>query len=166
MGGQQRGVKKRFDFETYAQRVHHGPCFVCATLSGHPDYRHHVLYEDDEIIAFLNREPTLLGSSLVAPKRHAHRLVQDLDAEEYLRLQAVVYRVARAVSRAVPTERMYVVSLGSEQGNAHIHWHVAPLPPGVPYEQQQFTALMAENGVLEVTAAQQEAVAAAIRREL
>jgi hypothetical protein len=22
-----------------------------------------------------------------------------------------------------------------------VHWHVAPLPPGVPFEQQQFAAL-------------------------
>ena len=29
------------------------------------------------------------------------------------------------------------------RANAHVHWHVAPLPPGVPYEQQQFRAVMA-----------------------
>ncbi|MER5779093.1 hypothetical protein ABT144_33370 [Streptomyces sp. NPDC002039] len=29
-----------------------------------------------------------------------------------------------------------------------MHWHIAGLPPGVPYEQQQFHALMTENGVL------------------
>jgi hypothetical protein len=22
-----------------------------------------------------------------------------------------------------------------------VHWHLAPLPPGMPYEQQQFAAL-------------------------
>jgi histidine triad (HIT) family protein/ATP adenylyltransferase len=42
-------------------------------------------------------------------------------------------------------------SLGSKQGNSHLHWHVAPLPPGVPYAQQQFHALMAENGVLDLS---------------
>lgn len=147
-------------------RVHEGPCFVCAILAGHPDYPAHLLYEDADTVAFLARYPTLLGYSIVAPKRHVERLVADLDADEYLRLQGVVHRVARAVSAAVPTERVYVLSLGSQQGNAHVHWHVAPLPPGVPYEQQQFHAVMAENGVLDVTPAQQEAVALAIRRAL
>ena len=46
-------------------------------------------------------------------------------------------------------ERVYILSLGSQTGNRHIHWHVAPLPPGVPFEQQQFAALDAERaGVL------------------
>jgi diadenosine tetraphosphate (Ap4A) HIT family hydrolase len=159
-------AKRAFDFESYARRMHDGPCFVCATLAGHQDYTHRVLYDDEHTIAFLTRYPTLLGYCLVAPKRHVEGLVQDLDVEEYLRLQRVVYRVATAVSAAVPTERVYVLSLGSQQGNAHVHWHVAPLPPGVPYEEQQFHALMAENGVLNVTPAQQDDIATAIRREL
>ena len=56
------------------------------------------------------------------------------------------HRNARAVAAVVPTGRMYSLSLGSQQGNAHLHWHVAPLPPGVPYREQQFRALTAENG--------------------
>jgi diadenosine tetraphosphate (Ap4A) HIT family hydrolase len=159
-------VKRAFDFESYAKRVHEGPCFVCAMVEGHPDYDHHVLYEDADTIAFLTRYPTLVGYCLVAPKRHVEGLVDDLDVEEYVRLQRVVYRVAKAVSAAVPTERVYVLSLGSQQGNAHVHWHVAPLPPGVPYVEQQFYAVMAENGVLNMTPAEQETVATAIRREL
>jgi histidine triad (HIT) family protein/ATP adenylyltransferase len=61
---------------------------------------------------------------------------------------------------------MYSLSLGSAQGNSHLHWHVVPLPPGVPYEEQQYHALMAENGVLDVTGEDQAALAAAVRREL
>lgn len=100
------------------------------------------------------------------PKRHVEGVVQDLDLPEYLHLQEVVHRVGRAVSRAVPTERLYVLSLGSQDGNAHVHWHVAPLPPGVPYERQQFHALMAENGVLDVSDAEQAALAEQLRRRL
>jgi diadenosine tetraphosphate (Ap4A) HIT family hydrolase len=158
--------KLAFDFESYARRVHDGPCFVCAILAGDEGYEHPVLYEDSEAIAFLTRYPTLLGYCIVAPKRHVEALVQDLGVEEYLRLQRTVYRVAKAVSTAVPTERVYILSLGSQQGNAHVHWHVAPLPPGIPYEEQQYHALMAENGVIEVSPDEQEAVAADIRREL
>src|SRR5262249_50649228 len=73
---------------------------------------------------------------------------RDLDLSAYLRLQAVVYRVAQALEEVVPCERMYVLSLGSQQGNSHIHWHVAPLPPGIQYRQQQYHALMAEHGII------------------
>jgi len=61
---------------------------------------------------------------------------------------------------------MYLLSLGSQQGNAHLHWHIAPLPPGVPYHQQQFYALMIENGVLNVDDASQAALAKSIRSHL
>jgi histidine triad (HIT) family protein/ATP adenylyltransferase len=61
---------------------------------------------------------------------------------------------------------MYSFSLGSKQGNAHLHWHVAPLPPGVPYEEQQFKALMLENGVLDVTPEAQTELTARIRSRL
>jgi diadenosine tetraphosphate (Ap4A) HIT family hydrolase len=75
----------------------------------------------------------------------------NFDEAGYLRLQSIVYRVGRALSSILPTERIYVLSLGSKQGNAHVHWHVAPLPPGVPYEKQQFRALMhEEDGYLVV----------------
>ena len=92
--------------------------------------------------------------------------VRDLDDAEFLALQHVVHRVARAVAAVVPTERMYCLSLGSQQGNAHLHWHIAPLPPGVPYDQQQYYALMTENGVLDVDDSTQAALAQVIRSQL
>ena len=61
---------------------------------------------------------------------------------------------------------MYSLSLGSQQGNAHLHWHLAPLPPGVPYGEQQYHALMAENGVLAVDETAQMELAARIRDRL
>jgi histidine triad (HIT) family protein/ATP adenylyltransferase len=156
-------MREAFDLAAYVRRATGGPCFVCALLAGHPDYRHHVVYEDDEHIAFLNRYPTLLGYCLVAPKEHIEDWV-GMDLDRFLRFQGVVHSVARAVAAAVPTERMYAMSLGSKQGNAHLHWHVAPLPPGVPYDEQQFHAVMVDNGVLAVTDADQAALAERIRR--
>lgn len=155
-----------FDFEQYGRRVRDGPCFVCAFVAGHADYRHHTLYEDDDVVAFLTRQPVQVGYCLVAPKRHVESWVDDMEEAEFLRFQGIVHRVARAVAATVPTERMYSLSLGSRQGNAHLHWHLAALPPGVPYHQQQFHALMAENGVLAVDDASQAALARRIREHL
>jgi diadenosine tetraphosphate (Ap4A) HIT family hydrolase len=92
-------------------------------------------------VAFLNKYPALYGYVLVAPRAHREEVTGDFDLEEYVELQAVVHRVAEAVRTVVPTERLYILSLGSRQGNRHVHWHLAPLPPGVPFEQQQFAAL-------------------------
>lgn len=155
-----------FDTGQYVRRSREGPCFVCSILARHPDYPHHDVYEDAQTIAFLARYPTLLGYCIIAPKRHVEDWVHDMSDTEYLALQHVVHRVARAVAAAVPTERMYCLSLGSQQGNAHVHWHIAPLPPGVPYHQQQYYALMAENGVMDIDDSTQATLAHAIRSHL
>lgn len=59
----------------------------------------------------------------------------------------------------VPAERVYVLSLGSQQANAHVHSHVAPLPPGVPFEQQPFEALRLERGVVPLSDAEMASLA-------
>jgi diadenosine tetraphosphate (Ap4A) HIT family hydrolase len=150
-----------YDLSTHVERSRKGPCFICAYLGGHPGYEHEPIYGDDHVVAFLSRYPTLLGYTIVAP--HAHVVDVTGDYNLFRRVTDVVHDVAEALKRTLPTERVYLLSLGSHQGNAHVHWHVAPLPPGVPYERQQFHAVMAENGVLGVTREEQAALAARIR---
>ena len=60
--------------------------------------------------------PTVPGYALVVPRRHVEDVVRDFTPDEYLALQAVVHWVARAIIKVVPTERTYVLSLGSMQG--------------------------------------------------
>ncbi|QBS43807.1 HIT family protein [Nocardia sp. CS682] len=138
-----------FDVDEYVRRVQSSPCFVCAMVAGeHDSDLEQIVVEDDENLVFLPRYPLLIGYVLVAPKAHREHVVRDLPEDVYLLLMSLVYRVARAVELVVPTERTYLLSLGSQQGNSHLHWHIAPLPPGVPYREQQLHALMSENGVL------------------
>jgi hypothetical protein len=47
--------------------------------------------------------------------------------------------------------------------NRHVHWHLAPLPPGVPFEEQQLAALDWSRGVLDLSDDEQRALAGAIR---
>ena len=110
-----------------------GRCFICSIVAGERD-DHLVVFRDDVCIAFLAKWPTLLGYTLVAPLDHRTDAVGSVHRRaEYVELQRRVHRVgARGERGVVPTERLYVLSLGSHQGNAHVHWHVAPLPPGVP----------------------------------
>ncbi|SCG34042.1 HIT family protein [Micromonospora humi] len=160
------GAREPWDLAAYERRARSGRCFVCAYLAGEPDFAHEVVYDDGPHVAFLNRYPTLVGSTLVAPRRHVEDVVNELTPGEYLDLQAVVHRVARAVAEVLGPERTYLLSLGSAQGNAHVHWHVAPLPPGVPYERQQYHALMAEHGVVPQSPDQLAALGARLRAAL
>jgi diadenosine tetraphosphate (Ap4A) HIT family hydrolase len=156
--------RRRIDFDAVRRELA-GRCFICELLAGNPDYAHHLVYEDDRAIAFLQRFQTLYGYVLVAPKEHRERVVDDFSEAEYLGLQAVVHRVGGAICRAVPTERLYVLSLGSMQANSHVHWHLVPLPPGVPFERQQLAALDTDLG-LDLGENELEELAARIRAEL
>jgi diadenosine tetraphosphate (Ap4A) HIT family hydrolase len=142
-----------FDIDDYERRVRidaaEGRCFICSIIRGQRE-DHMVLFRDDVCVAFLAKYATLVGYTLVAPLEHRTNVVDDFTEDEFADLQRRVHRIGRAVSQAVPTERLYVLSLGSHQGNAHVHWHVAPLPPGVPYREQQYAALMAEHGYLDI----------------
>ena len=151
--------RQPFDLVAYAARTRSGRCFICEFISGNPDFAHHVIAEDDETIIFLNKYPTLRGYALVCPKAHREDLAEELSRDEYLRLQARVHRLSLALKRVFDAERIYVLSLGSQRGNSHLHFHVAPLPKGVPFEQQQYHALMAEHGVLQISDTEMAAMA-------
>jgi diadenosine tetraphosphate (Ap4A) HIT family hydrolase len=153
-----------FDVAAYQRRVQAGGCFICGLLAGDPGTEHEeLLYDDGAHVAFLSRYPTLRGYTLVVPRRHVEDVIRDFTRDEYLALQAVVHKIARAINEVVPTERTYVLSLGSMQGNSHVHWHIAPLPPGTPYPQQQYYALMAENGLVSQSPTETARLGAAIR---
>lgn len=156
------------DLDAYMERVRSGPCFVCAVVSRDQEFLdHHVVYEDATAIAFLNRYPTQYGYTLVAPKEHRGQVTGDFTLREYIGLQRVVHRTAEAVREEVGAERVYLLSLGSNQGNAPVHWHVVPLLPGTPYEEQQFAAVITESaGVLEITEDENAALATRIGRRL
>ena len=154
------------DLDSYHERARNGPCFVCGIVNRDPDFAgHHLVHEDDRTIAFLNRWPTQRGYTFVAPKEHREQATADFTVEEYLGLQRVVHNIAEAVREEVEAERMYVLSLGSNGGNAHVHWHVVPLPPGTPCEEQQFAAIMPETaGALEMPEREKADLAGRIRR--
>jgi diadenosine tetraphosphate (Ap4A) HIT family hydrolase len=142
-------------------------CFLCEIAAGRHDPRfNQPVYEDDHHFAFLNKYPTVFGYTLVAPKEHLVDVTGSFTPDAYIAMQRFLYRVCEAVRLETGAERMYLLSLGSHQGNAHVHWHVAPLPPGTPYEMQQFEALRAENGVLQVPDEDQVAFAGRVRQRL
>lgn len=118
------------------------------------------------MVVFLSKYQVLYGYILVAPRDHREQATGDFTLEEYLALQRVIYLVAEALRQVVPTERLYILTLGSQHGNRHAHWHLAPLPPGVPYDQQQAAALALSNGILALSDEEMAALAKTLRYEL
>jgi diadenosine tetraphosphate (Ap4A) HIT family hydrolase len=157
-------TRRGVDFEALRRRLG-DRCFICELIAGNPEFPHHIVYEDDAAVAFLNAYPPLYGYVLVAPREHREQVTSDFSRAEYLELQDVVRRVGEAVRQVVPTERLYILSLGSQQGNRHVQGHVALLPPDVPFEQQQLAALDT-NVCLDLSGVEFEELAARLQAAL
>ncbi len=160
-------MEKNFDLDQYIQKSQTGPCFICEMVKGNPDYRHHIVYKDQETIVFLNKYPTLYGYTLVCPKQHIEQVTNGFSQEAYLRLQTIIYQTSQALQAELNPERIYILSLGSNQGNSHVHWHLAPLPHGVPYEKQQCEAISLKlNPVLTIDEEEYQSLAARLAARL
>lgn len=160
-----REARKPFDLESYIQKIQSSPCFICELVAGRLN-GNHIIHRSDAFIIFLNKYPVLYGHVLVAPIQHREQVTGGFELDEYLRLQEAVYRTAEAVRKTIESERIYILSLGSQQGNRHVHWHIAPLPNGVPFKEQQLEALRAENGILDIPEEEMESLAGRIRENL
>lgn len=159
-------TRRPVDLEALVKRSTSGKCFVCEFLKGNPEYQHHLIAETEAAIAFLAKLPTLYGYVIVAPKEHLEQVTGDFAEDSYLELQRLVYRVAEGVRALLAPERVYILSLGSQAANSHVHWHIAPLPMGVPLERQQYYALMHENGAIETTPKEMAKLAQELRAEI
>jgi diadenosine tetraphosphate (Ap4A) HIT family hydrolase len=134
------------DAAVYAARLQAdnaaGRCFICELADERTTPSHEtVAYRDGHCVVFFPARPRLYGYCLLAPRRHVTGVVTGFTEDAYLALQRRVHRLGRVLAQVTPTERLYVFSFGSMQGVAHVHWHVAPLPPGVPFGEQQFAAV-------------------------
>ena len=80
--------------------------------------------ENDDYFAFLDINPNSKGHTLVVPKKEENKLF-DLTEDEYLKLMRFSYKVAKAIERVVPCERVGMTVIGLEV--PHVHVHLIPL---------------------------------------
>ena len=148
-------LKKRYeryfpDMNTLHNTFQTAPCFVCEIAEGSSGALRYIVYEDETYIAFLDGYPRQLGYTLVCPKKHLEQVTLDFDLDAYLDIHRLVYHISEVIREFVDAERMYIFTFGSNQGNSHVHWHVAPCPRGTPYDKQQGAAVGWQAGVLKV----------------
>lgn len=87
------------------------------------------LYEDDDVLAFLDLFPQSYGHTLVIPKRAAARNILDIDADELCKLMRVTQRLTRVLVDELQPEGVQVAQFnGSPAGQTvfHIHMHIVP----------------------------------------
>lgn len=76
--------------------------------------------EDEHFLAFLDIAPIEQGHTLVIPKKEVDYIF-DLEEELYIGLHLFAKRVAHALEKTVPCQRIGQTVLGLEVPHAHIH---------------------------------------------
>lgn len=82
-----------------------------------PSYK---VAEDDHYMAFLDISPLTEGHTLVIPKVETDYIF-DIDDNQYTGLFLFAKRVAEAMVKVIPCERIGVAVIGLEVPHAHIH---------------------------------------------
>ncbi|QLD90492.1 HIT family protein [Natronomonas salina] len=101
-------------------------CIFCRIVDGEIPSR--TVYEDDEVLAFLDANPLSPGHTLVVPKAH-HQFLSDLPADLSASVFAAVRELTPRVQRAVDAEAHTIaVNDGPAAGQEvpHLHVHVVP----------------------------------------
>ena len=82
-----------------------------------PSYK---VAEDEKNYAFLDINPVAPGHVLVIPKKEVDYIF-DLEDEDYVSLQMFAKRVAVAMIKTMPCQRVGVAVMGREVPHTHIH---------------------------------------------
>ena len=80
--------------------------------------------EDENFFAFLDINPNAKGHTLCVPKLEVNKFF-DLEEDLYLQLMQFSRKVAIALEKTVPCERVGVAVIGLEV--PHVHVHLIPL---------------------------------------
>lgn len=107
-----------------------------------------IVDEDNDNLAFLDIAPLAKGHILVIPKKETDYIF-DLDTIEYLSLWNFTQKVATAMKKVLPCDRIGVSVIGFEV--PHVHIHLVPI--------NNISDLNFENKKLNLTSAEMKKIA-------
>ena len=103
-------------------------CTFCQIVKG--ELPAHIVYRDDNVVAFLDRAPLLHGHVLVMPTTHVETL-DDLSDDLLVPVFGAVRQTSIAVQKAFRAEGSFVATnTRVSQSVPHLHIHVVPRNKG------------------------------------
>ena len=99
------------------------------------------VYEDDKHFCFLDIRPVVKGHTLVIPKKEVDYIF-DLNSDEYIELMMTARKIAKAMKKVIPCNRIGVAVVGLEVPHTHIHQPPVgnalrtQQPPPLPYSAE------------------------------
>lgn len=122
-------------------------CIFCKIASGKIPC--HKIYEDSDVLAFLDIGPIVHGHTLVIPKRHTVNLL-DCRPETAAAVAAVLPRLCRAVVAASHASGCHLLINNGPtamQSVMHLHYHILPRYEGddfhLPWPARRLDAVKA-----------------------
>lgn len=101
-------------------------CLFCSIVDGR--VKSEVVYEDDNVLAFLDIRPSAPGHTLLIPKVHVAR-IEDLTPNQAVALFKTLHRIVGPIREAVSSDATTIgINNGSGSGQEipHVHIHVIP----------------------------------------
>ena len=107
-------------------------CIFCKIIKGEiPSFK---VYEDDQVLAFMDINPISPGHTLIIPKNHAANL-KEISDEDLAAVHRASKKVLSGIEKALKTTGVACVQLngrGVNQVVMHYHLHLIPKVPGGP----------------------------------
>lgn len=103
-------------------------CIFCKIIDG--EIPSHKVYEDENVIAFLDANPVSKGHTLVVPKEHTDDIH---GAEDMSYMWDVLVKVSDALEEAFDPEGINIAQNNGEAAGQevfHLHFHVTPIYDG------------------------------------
>lgn len=101
-------------------------CIFCKIIAG--DIPSSKIYEDDEVLAFLDISQATKGHTLLIPKEHVRNTL-DLSEQKAATLFSRLPKLARAVKTATQADGLNIVNNNEEAaGQTVFHTHIHLLP--------------------------------------
>lgn len=99
-------------------------CVFCKIINGDiPSYK---IYEDEEILAFLDINPVSVGHTLIIPKKHVLDIMK-IDDELFCKIINKAKDIAKLINIKLNSSGFTLVqNNGSVQEVKHFHLHVIP----------------------------------------
>ncbi len=127
-------------------------CPFCSIVSGEAPAS--IVYEDEDVLAFMDLSPATVGHTLVVPREHWEN-IYEVPEETLAKVIAVVKRVSIAIKKSVDTDGIMVIqNNGRAAGQVvfHLHFHVIPANSNFGVRRGHHGRVALERAELDETA--------------
>jgi histidine triad (HIT) family protein len=105
-------------------------CVFCKIVTG--EFESSIVYEDQDILAFLDIHPINPGHILVIPKKHSVN-IYDITSDELQKIAKVSQVLSLRIKKVLKAEGISIFQMNEKAGNQdvmHYHLHIIPRAQG------------------------------------